>query len=123
MESTPSGPDPGAEPLPQRLRHGGAELVAPDVQGGEVGKVRRPSQGERAQGEVRTLRLQEDHIELKFHGRVRGMTLGSGEGSRSYMPTWLEWLRERHSLSLLWGAALYLFGLVTIVLRWWGKPL
>jgi hypothetical protein len=78
---------------------------------------------ERAQGEIRTLRLQEDQIELKFHGRVRGMTIGAGESSRSLMPTWLEWLRARHSLSLLWGAALYLFGLVTVVFRWWGKPI
>jgi hypothetical protein len=78
---------------------------------------------EHTQGEFRTLRLQDDHIEMKFHGRVRGMAIGSGESSRSLMPTWLEWLRARHSLSLLWGAALYLFGLVTVVLRWWGKPI
>jgi hypothetical protein len=35
------------------------------------------------------------------------------------MPTWLEWLRARHGLSLLWGTALYLFGLAVGVLRWW----
>lgn len=76
-----------------------------------------------SQGEFRTLRLQDDHIDLKFHGRVRGMSIGSGENRQSLMPTWLEWLRARHGLSLLWGTALYLFGLIAGVLRWWGKPL
>jgi hypothetical protein len=76
---------------------------------------------EHAEGEIRTLRLQDDHIEMNFHGRVRGMTTGSEESSRSLMPTWLEWLNARHSLSLFWGAALYLFGLVTVVFRWWGR--
>ena len=76
---------------------------------------------EQSRGEFRTLRLQDDHIELKFHGRVRGMTTGGGEHRRSLMPTWLEWLQARHSLSLLWGTAIYLFGLVTLGLRWFGR--
>jgi hypothetical protein len=80
-------------------------------------------QFERVEGEFRTLLLQDDHMDAKFHGRARGMTIGSGESRRSLMPTWLEWLTARHSLSLLWGAALYLFGLVSVVFRWWGKPI
>jgi hypothetical protein len=80
-------------------------------------------QFEQVQGEFRTFLLQDDHIDAKFHGRARGMTIGSGESRRSLMPTWLDWLTARHSLSLLWGAALYLFGLVTVVFRWWGKPI
>jgi hypothetical protein len=76
-----------------------------------------------SQGEFRTLRLQDDYIDLKFHGRVRGMGVGSGENRQSLMPTWLEWLRARHGLSLLWGTTLYLLGLIAAVLRWWGKPL
>jgi hypothetical protein len=79
-------------------------------------------QFENSELEIRTLRLQEDHIELKFHGRVRGMNVGSGETRRSLMPTWLEWLQARHSLSLLWGTALYLFSLALGALRWWRKP-
>ncbi len=78
---------------------------------------------EHAQGEFRTLRLQNDQIDVKFHGRVRGMSIGTGKNRRSLMPTWLEWLRARHGLSLLWGTALYLFGLIVGVLRWWGKPI
>lgn len=78
---------------------------------------------ERSDGEFRIIRLQGDHIEVKFHGRVRGMTLGTEENQRSLMPTWFEWLRARHGLSLLWGSAIYVLGLIVGVLRWWGKPL
>lgn len=78
---------------------------------------------EQVHGEIRTLRLQDNNIDLKFHGRVRGLGAGSEENPRSLMPTWLEWLRARHSLSLFWGAAIYLFGLIAGVLRWWGKPI
>jgi hypothetical protein len=77
---------------------------------------------EQIQGEFRALRLKDDGLELKFHGRVRGMSVGSEQNRRSVMPTWLDWLRARHSLSLLWGTTLYLFGLVGALLRWWGKP-
>jgi hypothetical protein len=74
-----------------------------------------------SQGELRTLCLKDDQIELKFNGRVSGMTAGTGDNRRSLMPTWLEWLQARHSLSLLWGTGLYLFGLLIALLRWWGK--
>lgn len=78
-------------------------------------------QFERAQGEIRTLRLAGDHIDLAFHGRVGGFSIGPGEVRRSLMPTWLDWLKARHGLSLLWGTALYLFGLIVGVLRWLGS--
>jgi hypothetical protein len=72
-----------------------------------------------SRGEIRTLELRGGEIALTFHGWVRGMTTGSVENPQSLMPTWLEWLRARHGLSLLWGTALYLFGLAVGVLRWW----
>ena len=75
---------------------------------------------ERSHGEIRTLDLADHHIGLKFHGRVRGMTTGAGEGHRSLMPTYLEWLWARHGLSLLWATSLYFFGLIAGALRWWG---
>jgi hypothetical protein len=78
-------------------------------------------QFERSHGELRTLRLGDDHIELRFHGRVSGITTGSGDNRQSIMPTWLEWLQARHGLSLLWGTGFYLFGLLIALLRWWGK--
>jgi hypothetical protein len=72
-----------------------------------------------SQGEIRTLQLQDDHISFAFHGRVRGMTSGIEEHRYSIMPTFLEWLRARHGLTLLWGTTLYFFGLIFSVWRWW----
>lgn len=76
-----------------------------------------------SEGILRTVQFGESSIVVKFHGRVSGMTLGSGNNRRSLMPTWLEWLRARHSLSLFWAATLYVFGLVTAAFRWFGRPL
>jgi hypothetical protein len=78
---------------------------------------------DRSQGEIRTLRLQDGHIELKYHGRVRGLSTGEDGGRRSLMPTWFEWLSARHSLSLLWGTAIYLFGALAAGFRWFGSSL
>jgi hypothetical protein len=72
-----------------------------------------------SEGEIRTLELRDNHIGLTFHGRVQGMTSGVGEHLYSIMPTWLEWLKARHGLSLLWGTTLYFFGLVLSIWRWW----
>lgn len=73
-------------------------------------------------GEIRTLQPYEDHLILRFHGHVRGMKTGSIGNGRSLMPTYLEWLRARHSLSLLWGTSLYIFSLIVGILRWWRRP-
>jgi len=70
-------------------------------------------------GMIRRLVLENDQIHLNFRGRVRGMKAGVGAGSRSLMPTILEWLRARHSISLLWGTTFYLFGIFILFLRWW----
>ncbi len=77
-------------------------------------------QFEMSSGEFRELCLKDGQIDIQFHGRVRGMTTGVGEDQRSLMPTCLDWLRARHGPILLWGSALYLFGLITSALRWWG---
>ena len=74
---------------------------------------------ETSSGQMRTIQLHNEHLSIKFRGRVRGMSTGIGESSRSLMPTCLEWLRARHGLALLWGTALYLFSLIIGVLRWW----
>jgi hypothetical protein len=75
------------------------------------------------EGEIRTLRYHNEQFTLKFHGRVRGMRSGSSENRQSLMPTYLEWLKARHGISLLWGTTLYIFGLIAGVLRWWGVRL
>jgi hypothetical protein len=77
-------------------------------------------QFEHSNGELRTVELAAHQIGWKFHGRVRGMTTGTGEGRRSLMPTCLEWLRARHGLTLLWATSAYVFALIAGALRWWG---
>jgi hypothetical protein len=82
-----------------------------------------PLRFDESNGEIRTVRLEPDHLSLSFHGWVRGMQTGSEETPRSLMPTWLEWLRARHGLTLLWGTTAYVFGLATAVVRWFKVPL
>jgi hypothetical protein len=72
-------------------------------------------------GEIRTIRLNDNRVELKYYGRVRGMDSGFAENKRNLMPTYLEWLSARHGLSLLWGTTLYIFGIIVGVLRWLEK--
>ena len=72
----------------------------------------------RSEGELRSVRLDDDHIVLNFQGTVQGMTVGRGVNQISLMPTWLEWLQARHGVSLFWGSALYLCGLATAVFKW-----
>jgi hypothetical protein len=74
---------------------------------------------EQIHGQISALRLDPEQIHFRFQGEVRGMFLGAGDNRRSLMPTWLEWIRERHGLSLFWASALYLFGLAAGVVRWW----
>ena len=71
-----------------------------------------------ARGEIRSLRLGPDHLTLNFQGRVREMRTGAEGSVQTLMPTWLEWLKARHGLSLLWGTTFYLFGIALAVVRW-----
>lgn len=74
-----------------------------------------------ARGEVRSIGVKDGALALNFHGRVRGMASGPLDHPRNLMPRWLDWLRENQPLSLLWGSAVYLFGLSTAVRQWWKK--
>jgi hypothetical protein len=73
-------------------------------------------------GTILTLELQDAGIAVSFQGEASDMRSGAGEHPRSLMPTLLEWLRQRQGVSLLWGTALYLFGITTTLRRWWRKP-
>ena len=75
-----------------------------------------------ASGTFLTLDLRDDGIATTFQGDVRDLRTGAGEHPRSLMPTLLDWLRQRQGLSLLWGTALYMFGVVTTFRKWWRKP-
>ena len=72
---------------------------------------------------MRTMRLEPGHLTMNFHGRVRGIKTGSDASPRSLMPTWLDWLRAQHGLSLLWGTSVYCSGSVSPVVRWFRAPL
>lgn len=74
-----------------------------------------------ARGEITELRVEPDHLALRYQGRVEGLSVGAGESRRSLMPTWLEWLKARRGAWLLWGTAVYLFGVVMGFVRWLGK--
>jgi hypothetical protein len=74
-----------------------------------------------ARGEIRSIGLKDGGLALNFRGRVRGMASGSLAHPRNLMPRWLDWLRANQPLSLLWGSAVYLFGLSTAVRQWWKK--
>jgi len=69
-------------------------------------------------GEIDVLEFKDDEIIVQFHGNVQGMTAGASEIGRSVMPTWLEWLKARRGFYLLWGTAIYLYGLIAGVMRW-----
>jgi hypothetical protein len=71
-----------------------------------------------SQGEMRRLSLQEATISSQFQGNVQQMTTGSHYTRVNLMPSLLEWFRARHGVYLLWGTALYLFGIGCGVLRW-----
>ncbi|HEX5073888.1 MAG TPA: hypothetical protein VFW03_11805 [Gemmatimonadaceae bacterium] len=75
-----------------------------------------------ASGTFLTLDLRDDGIAATFQGDVRELRAGAGDHPRSLMPTMLDWLRQRQGLSLLWGTALYMFGVVTTFRKWWRKP-
>jgi hypothetical protein len=75
-----------------------------------------------ARGEIRGLRLGAGHLTLNFQGRVRGMETGSVDSPQNLMPTWLDWLRAQHGLSLLWGSTFYLVGLALTIMRWFRGP-
>jgi hypothetical protein len=75
----------------------------------------------RAVGTLLTLDLRDDGIAATFQGDVKGMTVGAGDHPRSIMPSLVTWLRQRQGLSLLWGTALYLFGVTTTLRKWWNS--
>jgi hypothetical protein len=74
-----------------------------------------------ARGAITELRVEPGHLTLRYQGSVEGITIGAGESRWNLMPTWLEWLKARRGAWLLWGTAVYLFGLAMGFLRWLGK--
>jgi hypothetical protein len=63
---------------------------------------------------------QSDGLRLQAHAAVEGMKAGSGPNARSQMPGWLEVLAAQKGIALLWASGVYVFGIIYIVLRWFG---
>ncbi|MEC5398460.1 hypothetical protein [Uliginosibacterium sp. H1] len=86
-------------------------------------RVAEPLRFREVAGEFRSIAVDGDRIELRFRGDVRGMESGSESHGRSWMPSWLEWLKANHAVSLLWASVLSLFGLLLSLRNWWrGGP-
>ena len=71
-----------------------------------------------SEGDIKKLELKGDHISFVFHGRVIGMTTGEKDNRINLMPTYLEWLRARLGLTILWGIIIVLFALILLASRW-----
>ena len=109
---------PGQPPRRVSTIHGGT-LYWEALNGSE--RTLRPSEQiafDKVQGEIVAVDLKDTDMALRFHGDVGAVTAGWGRNRRSLMPTWLEWLRARHGLSLLWGSTVYVVGLLMGALRW-----
>ena len=70
-------------------------------------------------GELRSIEVGDGRLRIRYHAAVGDVTTGAADEPRSLMPTWLEWLQTNHSVSLLWGSALGLFGWFLALSRWW----
>jgi hypothetical protein len=62
----------------------------------------------RARGDLQLLTVGPDAITFRFSGTVDGLTTDG----RNLMPTCFEWLSGQHGLVSLWGALLYVAGVV-----------
>ncbi|HSE15693.1 MAG TPA: hypothetical protein VLB46_01490 [Pyrinomonadaceae bacterium] len=96
-------------------------IIFEDLNGVEL-KVRPGEmiQFQQAEGHIRSLELQNDHLMVKYYGRVRGLTSGLSENRPwSLMPSWFEWLRARTALALFIGGSVSIFSFLYTLLGWW----
>ncbi len=73
-------------------------------------------------GHIDALHLDKEGLSGVLYGSVTEITTGLDEHPTALMPSRLEWLMQRHDLALLWGAAIYVFGILLMVVRWIGNP-
>jgi hypothetical protein len=69
------------------------------------------------EGLLRDLVFVDGMFQLHLTGRVRDLRIGPE--AKRIMPSLLEALHERSSLSLFWGSALWILGLLFTLERWW----
>ena len=86
------------------------------------GRERKLREGERIEfsgfrGVVHMLHAQKDRFRIRVTGEVTNVR--SGESYSTLKPTYFEYLTVNQGLPALWGAVLYCFGLLIVVIRWW----
>ena len=69
-------------------------------------------QFKKSHGTINTIELFNDHIAINFVGSVSGLTSGESINRSNLMPTYLEWLNSRVSLSLLLVVVLVVLGII-----------
>jgi hypothetical protein len=68
---------------------------------------------------ITSLAVDGHDIVLRIEGDVTRLETALAGERRNRMPTVLGWIRANPTLSLLWSAILFLFGVMTGVSRWW----
>jgi hypothetical protein len=103
-----------------------SSIISGDVYLGELnGKVINLRAAQRLQltpepqGKLHSMIVRDEAIEMRFSAYVKELTTGSDEHPRSLMPTLLEWCMSQQGLILMWGTAIYFFGLLMGGIRWW----
>ena len=72
-------------------------------------------------GYLRNVSFEESGFLLLFEGNVKELSTGPKSNPFSLMPSYLEWIVHRESLTLLWSSVLSLFGLVFGLIKWFFK--
>jgi hypothetical protein len=70
-------------------------------------------------GVIRSIEPEGDGVRVRFAGTVRGLASGEPGAVQDLMPSLLDGLKAKQGLSLAWGSALYLFGLMLALAKWW----
>lgn len=73
---------------------------------------------EAASGTIQVERNKALSYKIKFYGLVEGMCIGNGDNRVSKMPSYLEWLHKKNEVSLLWGAAIWVFTFLLGGIKW-----
>ena len=72
-------------------------------------------------GRIETLKLEGNRISFKIRGRVSGVKVGDEGVGRNLMPNLLQWLAARQPLSLLWGATIFVYGVIGSIVHWYRR--
>ena len=75
-----------------------------------------------ADGFIDSLRVGDKSISTRFRGTVSELTLGSGKGARSLLPTRYAALRQNNKLAVWYTGTVWAFLLLVALKKWWENP-